>query len=68
MELHTMDLFFLCKVENSNTLIADDDVAELRWIKIEDLDSEAFGLQSIRNSIDKFKNMFVTGALVQHNK
>lgn len=68
MELHTMDLFFLCKVENSNTLVADDDVAELRWIKIEDLDSEAFGLQSIRNSIDKFKNMFVTGALVQHNK
>ena len=58
MELHTMDLFFLCKTEDSGTPIANDDVAELRWIKIDELESKDFGLLSISKSIDKFKKIY----------
>jgi mutator protein MutT len=55
MELHTMDLFFLCSVEETGTLTADDDVAELQWIAIEELRSEEFGLASIKKAIEKLK-------------
>lgn len=58
MELHTMDLFFLCKVEEYNSFTADDDVEELKWINIEKLDSKDFGLQSISKSINKFKEAY----------
>ncbi len=57
MELHTMDLFFLCSVEETGTLTADDDVAELQWIAIEELRSEEFGLASIKKAIDKLKEI-----------
>jgi mutator protein MutT len=57
MELHTMDLFFLCEVEDNSHLTADDDVDNLQWIEIEKLDSKEFGLQSIRKSIEIFKEM-----------
>ena len=57
MELHTMDLFFLCSVEESAALTADDDVAELQWIAIEELRSEEFGLASIKKAIEKLKEI-----------
>ena len=55
MELHTMDLFFHCTVENADALTADDDVAELQWITIKDLRSEEFGLASIKRAIERIK-------------
>ena len=58
MELHTMDLFFLCKVEDCNSFIADDDVEELKWINIDKLDCQDFGLQSISKSINKFQETY----------
>ena len=58
MELHTMDIFFLCKVEDCTTLAADDDVARLEWISIDRLESGRFGLQSIKKSIEKFKKIY----------
>ena len=63
MELHTMDMFFKCNVEDCNTAIADDDVADLRWINIEELNSNDFGLQSIRKSIDMFKELYKNNML-----
>lgn len=57
MELHTMDLFFHCTVKNADTLTADDDVAELQWIAIDDLRSEDFGLASIKKGIEKLKEI-----------
>ena len=57
MELHTMDLFFLCEVEDYSSLTANDDVDRLQWIEIEKLDSNEFGLQSIRKSIEIFKEL-----------
>ena len=58
MELHTMDMFFECEVEDCNALKADDDVASLQWIRIDRLKEEMFGLQSIRESIGKFKEIY----------
>ena len=57
MELHTMDMFFECSVGDTGTLLANDDVAALRWVAIEELDSKDFGLQSISRSIEMFKKM-----------
>ena len=55
MELHTMDMFFHCTVEDEGALVADDDVAELQWIAIGELRSEEFGLASIKKGIEKLK-------------
>lgn len=55
MELHTMDLFFQCTVDDCSALVADDDVADLRWIAIDELRSEDFGLESIRKGIERLK-------------
>lgn len=63
MELHTMDMFFKCEVEDCNATVADDDVADLRWIGIEELRSEEFGLQSIKKSIEKFKELYKNNML-----
>ena len=57
MELHTMDMFFHCSVKNTDALTADDDVAELQWIAIDDLRSENFGLASIKKGIEKLKEI-----------
>lgn len=63
MELHTMDMFFRCEVENCETTTADDDVACLHWASIEELDCNDFGLQSIRKSISMFKKMYKNNML-----
>ena len=57
MELHTMDMFFKCEVEESNSIVADDDVAELQWIAVDKLQSEDFGLASIKKGIEKLKEI-----------
>lgn len=58
MELHTMDMFFECEVDDCCTLKADDDVEALQWIAPKDLQSEKFGLKSIRESIGKIKEIY----------
>ena len=55
MIVNTMDLFFLCKVETTEGLIANDDVAETRFIPINELQPEEFGLRSIREAIAEIK-------------
>ncbi len=56
-EEHTLDLFFLCEVEEA-PLKADDDVEALQWIDIDKIEPEAFGLQSIRKGVEIFKNNY----------
>ncbi|MBO7272860.1 MAG: NUDIX domain-containing protein [Bacteroidaceae bacterium] len=63
MELHTMDMFFKCEVEDCDAIVANDDVATLRWISIEKLDSKDFGLQSISRSIERFKDLYKNNML-----
>ena len=55
MTIPTMDMFFACSVERCDTLRADDDVEELQWISLEKIDSNLFGLRSIREGIERLK-------------
>lgn len=56
-EEHTLDLFFLCRVEQDEILAAADDVDSLQWIPIDEIEPERFGLQSIRKGVEIFKNL-----------
>ena len=56
MEIPTLDMFFMCSVEEG-PLRADDDVEALQWMCLEELDSSRFGLQSIRQGVEKLKMM-----------
>lgn len=58
-EVHTLDMFFLCEIENMNFIQPNDDVEQLQWIPIEEIDPSEFGLQSIGKGVKKFINEFV---------
>ena len=54
MDIHTLDMFFRCQVSDTSTVTAMDDAEEARWIAVEDLCPEEFGLRSIREGITRF--------------
>lgn len=56
-EVHTLDLVYLCKVNNSENFKAEDDVANLQFIKIEKLNPDLFGLLSVKEVIKKIQKM-----------
>ncbi|MBR3727141.1 MAG: NUDIX domain-containing protein [Prevotella sp.] len=56
--VHTVDMFFLCQVRDSDICHAMDDAAELIWIPLQDLRPDDFGLDSIRLGIKKFLSNF----------
>ncbi len=51
-EVHTLDLFFKCEVENFEHLQAADDAEELVVLKPSELNPLDFGLLSIRRAIE----------------
>lgn len=53
-EVQTLDMFFLCRVDNTNHLTAMDDVSELYFMPINQIDPEAFGLASIKKGLRLF--------------
>ena len=56
-EVHTLDLVYLCKVDNTQVFKAEDDVANLQFIKIAELQPELFGLLSIKEVVRKIQKM-----------
>ena len=54
MDIHTLDLFFLCHVEGEPTVKAEDDAAELTWLPLREVYVERFGLRSIRQAVHRF--------------
>lgn len=52
--VHTVDMFFLCQVENCEECHAMDDAAEIMWVPLQDVHPEDFGLTSIRQGVEKF--------------
>ena len=50
----TMDMFYLCQVENDDEVQAMDDAAEAMWVPLQDLSPEQFGLTSVRQGVEKF--------------
>lgn len=52
-EVHTVDIFYRCKVDDFSHLAANDDVSELLFIPYDRLQPADFGLDSIRRGIEK---------------
>jgi len=53
MDIHTLDLFFLCHTE-TETVKAADDAAECSWVPLQEVYVERFGLRSIREAVHRF--------------
>ena len=56
--VHTMDMFFLCRVENDTILEAMDDVAETFWMPLDKINPQDFGLDSVRKGVERFINEY----------
>ena len=54
MDIHTLDLFFLCHVEDDTIARAADDAAETTWLPLREVYVERFGLRSIRQAVHTF--------------
>ena len=54
MDIHTLDLFFLCRVAEEAEVKAADDAAELTWLPLREVYVERFGLRSIREAVHRF--------------
>lgn len=52
-DVHTMDLFFTCKVKSVEGILPQDDVTECIFVPLEDVRPEEFGLISIRKGIER---------------
>ncbi len=52
-DVHTMDLFYLCKIDDASQLIANDDVADCFWLTRQEIKSDDFAFQSIRRAVEK---------------
>ena len=52
--VHTLDLFFLCKVADATRLRAMDDVADSFWMPLDSIHPEEFGLDSVRRGVTRF--------------
>jgi len=53
MDIHTLDLFFFCRVGDVEVKAADD-AAELIWLPLREVYVERFGLRSIREAVHRF--------------
>lgn len=58
IDIHTMDLFFEVRVNSSVCFKGQDDVSELMWLPLDELQISRFGLSSIRNGIVKLKILY----------
>ena len=52
-EVHTVDMFFKCNVDDFSKLKAQDDVSELLFISSNELNPSDFGLISVRKGVEK---------------
>ena len=55
MDIHTLDLFFLCHIEEEDVAVeAADDAEGLAWVPLREVYVERFGLRSIRQAVHRF--------------
>jgi ADP-ribose pyrophosphatase YjhB (NUDIX family) len=52
----TMDLFYLCTLENDENLHSADDVAEFQFLPLNAINTEKFGLNSVKKAVERFLN------------
>ena len=60
LDVHTMDMFFACRVGEGWEAHAADDASEVAWVPFGQIHPEAFGLTSVRMGVEKlFLNKFL---------
>ena len=53
-EVHTLDMFYECKVDNFEHAHAEDDAADIVILPPERISPEAFGLRSVRKGVSLY--------------
>ncbi len=56
--LPTLDMFFSAKIKSYNDIFPDDDVEGFKFIPVNELNPELFGLNSIKKAITIFNEKF----------
>lgn len=56
--LPTLDMFFKVKIADEKNIVPADDVASYKFIAVNDLNPEDFGLKSIKKAISILKNAY----------
>ena len=54
MDIHTLDMFYLCHAGEGAEIQAADDAAACSWIPLRQVYVERFGLRSIREGVHRF--------------
>jgi NADH pyrophosphatase NudC (nudix superfamily) len=54
MDIHTLDLFYQCEIEDLSVLYPNDDVDELHFLSKNEIHPELFGLNSIRQAVERW--------------
>lgn len=54
VEYKTCDTFFVCSLPSKPTLIAQDDVAEVLWVKKQDIELERFAFLSTQHAVSQW--------------
>lgn len=52
--VHTLDMFFVCKVKDTSRVEAMDDVADTFWLPLDKVNPADFGLDSVREGVRRF--------------
>ena len=53
----TLDMFFECKLENLDNLNPSDDVEDCFFVPLNEINSEKFGLKSIKKAVERYIGM-----------
>jgi len=64
LDIHTIDMFFLCKVTSTMGAIAMDDAGELLWMPWQEVKAEDFGLKSISQGVSRLLQMQAEGSAI----
>jgi ADP-ribose pyrophosphatase YjhB (NUDIX family) len=54
MEVHTLDMFFLCEPKDGDVPQAADDAEACQWLSLNEINPNDFGLRSIREGVIRF--------------
>ena len=61
LDIHTIDLFFLCRVTDTTGATAMDDAGEVLWLPWDKVKPEEFGLKSISQGVERLLQMQASG-------
>lgn len=68
LDIHTTDLFFLCRVADTKGATAMDDAGEVLWLPWEEVRAEDFGLKSISLGVARLLELHASGRMANPYK